>query len=383
MAINYICKKCKTAFSLTHKKCPHCGEPIPRAGKTYRVRVQVNGKRITRTVPNSLELAREIEAKIKSELVSGDYFNRHTKIPTIDDIWNKYFDIYKAQGKAYTKEKNRYDYLLYPRFGKKTLDKITVLDVQKLITDMRNTKTYKGTPYSAKTINNAVELLSRLFNFAINQGLYTGSNPCKMAKKPKVNNIKNSYLSEGELKSLLAVLDNYNNQEVANIIRVLLFTGMRFGEVAKLEWQDIDFDRGFIHIRNPKGGKDETLPMNHLAIKALKGQLKYKRQDSELIFPAKNNKPRTSLKAWYAIKEQAGIAKDFRLHDLRHTFASLLASSGKVDIYTLQKLMTHKTPQMTQRYAHLIEGALKQGAEALVDILSDNVVEADFKKEAK
>ena len=70
------------------------------------------------------------------------------------------------------------------------------------------------------------------------------------------------------------------------------------------------------------------------------------------------------------IKQAAGLPRDFRaLHGLRHVFASMLASSGQVDLYTLQKLLTHKSPAMTQRYAHLRDQALRQAADLAGNII--------------
>ena len=76
------------------------------------------------------------------------------------------------------------------------------------------------------------------------------------------------------------------------------------------------------------------------------------------------------------IKRAAGLPKDFRaLHGLRHVFASMLASSGQVDLYTLQKLLTHKSPVMTQRYAHLRDEFLKR-ASALAGQLVNEIVQS-------
>jgi len=80
------------------------------------------------------------------------------------------------------------------------------------------------------------------------------------------------------------------------------------------------------------------------------------------------------------IREAAGLPKDFRpMHGLRHAYASMLASYSKVDMYVLQKLMTHKSPQMTQRYAHLRDEALKNGAGQIDNIFKqhENEDEAD------
>ena len=370
MAINHICKNCKTNFSLSHKKCPKCGAPIPRVGKMYRVRVQVNGKRITRTIPNSLELAKEIEAKLKTELISGDYYDRRKKIPKLDEIWEKYFEAYQTAGKSPSKEKNRYDTLIKPRLGKKALDAISVMDIQRLVIDMKKTKTKRGTPYSIKSIRNTTELISRLYNFAKRQSLYDGDNPVEKATLPKVNNEVVRYLTEQQITELLFFLDSYHNKEVANIVKFLLFTGTRRGEAFKLKWSDIDFERNIMRLKDPKGGRDEYVPLNSMAVSVLNNQRQYKRKETDLVFPSNNNTVRSDINShWRKIKKAVNLPVDFRLHDLRHTFASLLASSGKVDLYTLQKLMTHKSPQMTQRYAHLIDSSLRQGVEVLGDMI--------------
>jgi hypothetical protein len=75
---------------------------------------------------------------------------------------------------------------------------------------------------------------------------------------------------------------------------------------------------------------------------------------------------------WARIRKQAKISKGFRFHGLRHTFASYLASSGELDLYTLQKLLNHQTPEMTQRYAHLLDEALRRGANVADRMISGN-----------
>ena len=140
-----------------------------------------------------------------------------------------------------------------------------------------------------------------------------------------------------------------------------LYTGMRRGELFKLKWKHVDFDRGFISIKDPKGGPDQKIPLNDAARQVLENHPKGK---SPFVFPGIKGKQRTDInKAVNKIKQAAGLPKDFRpLHGLRHVYASMLASSGEVDLYTLQKLLTHKSPLMTQRYAHLRDDALKKAA---------------------
>lgn len=91
------------------------------------------------------------------------------------------------------------------------------------------------------------------------------------------------------------------------------------------------------------------------------------------MFPGRGGKQRTDFKKPInRIKQRAGLPKDFRpLHGLRHTYASMLASSGQVDLYVLQRLLTHKSPAMTQRYAHLRDDALRRGSDLVVDLISE------------
>ena len=151
-------------------------------------------------------------------------------------------------------------------------------------------------------------------------------------------------------------------------MRLALFTGMRRGEMFKLRWDDIDFDRGFIHIRHdPKGGKDQTIPLNQAARGVLES---HPRDDSPYVFPGRGGKQRTDISAVNRIKAKAGLPKDFRpLHGLRHTYASMLASSGQVDLFVLQKLLTHKSPAMTMRYAHLRDETLRRASDLAGDLI--------------
>jgi integrase len=101
--------------------------------------------------------------------------------------------------------------------------------------------------------------------------------------------------------------------------------------------------------------------------------------DSLFVFPGRGGKLRVDIhKAVNAIRDKAGLPKTFRaLHGLRHTYASMLASSGKVDMYVLQKLMTHKSPAMTQRYAHLRDETLKQASQLAGDLMTDAIKSND------
>lgn len=177
------------------------------------------------------------------------------------------------------------------------------------------------------------------------------------------------------MKNLLKAIPESTDIEAANMMRMALFTGMRRGELFKLKWADIDFERGFITIRDPKGGVSQKIPLNDQAREVLKNHP----ETSEHVFVRGDGKPFTDIRRRVnPIKKAAGIPDDFRaLHGLRHVYASMLASSGQVDMYTLQKLLTHKSPLMTQRYAHLRDEALKKASALAGNIIEQTAKEID------
>jgi integrase len=178
------------------------------------------------------------------------------------------------------------------------------------------------------------------------------------------------------MKKLLDAIMADPNRDAANFMLMVLYTGMRRGELFRLKWKDIDFERGFISIRDPKGGPDQKIPLSSSAREVLSNHPK---GESEFVFPGRNNDQRVEIKGPIErIRKNAELPKDFRpLHGLRHVYASMLASSGQVDMYTLQKLLTHKSPQMTQRYAHLRDDVLKNASNLAGEIINKISSERD------
>ena len=127
-----------------------------------------------------------------------------------------------------------------------------------------------------------------------------------------------------------------------------------------------------ITIINTKSGRDEHIPMNQSTHDLLKTHLIHD-LNPELVFPNKFGKRRVDIrKGIDRIKKRAGLPKEFRwMHGLRQVFASRLASSGRVDLYKIQKLLTHKSPQMIQRYAHLHNEFLREASELIDNIGKD------------
>jgi len=218
-----------------------------------------------------------------------------------------------------------------------------------------------------QTIVHILNLLIWIVNYGAKRNLCTSFQ--FHIDKPTVNNEKTEDLTPEQLLNLLDAIECDENENARNLMKLTIATGMRRGEMFKLKWKHLDFHNGFILIVDPKGGPSQKIPMNDMAREVLHSHPKT--DGSPFVFPGKNGKQRVTIRAPInRIKKRAGLPKDFRpLHGLRHVFASMLASSGKVDMYTLQKLLTHKDPRMTQRYAHLRDETLKRASNLTQGIL--------------
>lgn len=288
---------------------------------------------------------------------------------TIDRLFRSYIET-RPNNKSRVVDTLRYDKYLKVAFGPKEAKDLVPLDVDRL-----RIKLLKK--LAPQTVKHILNLLTWTINYGVKKSLCSGIS--FHIQKPTVHNQKTEDLNSEELASLLKAINADHNIQVKNMMKMALFTGMRRGELFKLKWSDINFDRGFITIVDPKGGPDQSIPMDQAARKILDS---HPRSKSPFVFPGRGGQQRVSAQADVnRIKKRAGLPKDFRpLHGLRHVYASMLASSGQVDMYTLQKLLTHKSPLMTQRYAHLRDETLKKASSVAADIITQASAESNDDK---
>ncbi len=342
--------------------------------KVYYIVFKKNGKvheeKVGRQFSDDMSPARA--ARIRSERIEGKRLSRkelrvkkesEQKINqsrwTVERLWIEY-KTQRLNNKSFKVDEGRYNKYLKEKFGRKEPKDIIHLDIDRLRINLLKKK-------SPQTVKHVLALLKRIVKFGVKKGL------CKdiafSIEMPRVDNKKTEDLTPEQLEALLKATEESPNIQAGNMMRLALFTGMRRGEMFRLRWDDIDFQRGFIHLRKPKGGTDQKIPLNKSARDLLES---HPRTGSPYVFPGRGGRQRTDIKHQVnRIKETAGLPKDFRaLHGLRHVYASMLASSGQVDMYTLQRLLTHKSPLMTQRYAHLRDETLKRASDLAGDIIS-------------
>lgn len=283
---------------------------------------------------------------------------------TLNQLWSLYREINgdkaSSRGDIY-----RYKNYISPLFGEKTPEEMTTWDIDRLRSELL-------ARLSPQTVKHVLEQIKRILNFAVKKNFI--SVPAHLHfEMPSVDNQKTEMMTPEQISLFLSALDDEEDQTGASGVRLALATGMRHGAIVALRWDDLDFTKGFILLRGEvaKNGKTAKIPMSPPA-RAILEQIP--RTDSPYLFPGKKKGTHrvTFRDIARRAKQAAGLPEDFRcMHGLRHTFASALASSGKVDLYTLQKLLTHSSPSMTQRYSHLADEALLRAASVMGDIWSE------------
>jgi integrase len=237
------------------------------------------------------------------------------------------------------------------RFGTRKVAAITIDDIEKFHGEV----TRGGHLYRA---NRFVSLLSSMFTKAIRWRMCS-DNPCKGAERNREQK-RERYLSDAELARLMAVLDGWKNQRVANLIRLLLWTGCRRGEAVKAMWDQFDLEAGVWTKPGTitKTKMDHRVPLSDAAREMLVKICSEQRPSEMLVFPhmAQLAKP------WREICQEAKIT-NLRIHDLRHSFASTLASAG-YSLPIIGKLLGHSQPSTTARYSHLIHDVLEEATQA-------------------
>jgi integrase len=185
-------------------------------------------------------------------------------------------------------------------------------------------------------------------------------NPCVGVEPVRDNGARERYLTVAEVQRLFEELDGNRNVQVGQVIRLLLYTGARKREVLDARWEHLDLERRTLTVPVSKSGRPRHIPLSDAALELLRG-LPRDPAIPWVFFNPRTGKPPVSVfYAWDTIRKRVGLG-EVRMHDLRHTFASFLVSSGR-SLYEVQALLGHHDPKVTMRYAHLSPHALVEAA---------------------
>jgi integrase len=251
---------------------------------------------------------------------------------------------------------------ILPVLGRKRLDTLGRADVIRLHQSMRDT------PGAA---NRCFALLSKMMNLAERWGdRPDGSNPCRHVEKYRENK-RNRFLSAAELARLGAACqrceqDGTISPSFLALVRLLIFTGARLSEIQKAQWDWVDFETGVLRLPDSKtGAKLIMLPAPALEVLARQVRV----DGNPYIITGENGRYLVNVWKQWAILREVAQLKDVRLHDLRHSFASIGAAGG-MSLNIIGGLLGHRQTQTTLRYAHLAADPLRAAANQIAGAIA-------------
>ncbi len=271
--------------------------------------------------------------------------------------------------------------LVAPHWGNKLVTSITKTDVSKLLAKVaegrarpakekpnnraRKLQGAKPTPVRANRVG---EVLRKMFTLAIDWG-WRDDNPATGFHR-RIETARERFLTQQEIASLAAALDAASDQRAAGIIRLCMLTGARLGEVRQARFEQFNLELG---VWSKPAATTKQRKVHRVPVSADVAAIVRQRQlivpsGVPWLFPGDTpGKPVMEIRRFWRQIQVSADLPDVRIHDLRHTFASLLVSGG-ASLEMIGKLLGHTQMQTTQRYAHLMDSPLRAGVDAVAHI---------------
>lgn len=309
------------------------------------------------------------ERRTQAEIVRKTLEEEAQRAKLAEISFSKYWEetywpaqAHKAKG-SLVAETALWEKWLQPVLGECPLLTVTASDLEKVKANMMQERK------APASIKYAMAVVSQVWTMAFRANIVTGICPTKHIAIPKKDNRRQRFLTKEESKALLEALAT--RSPISHDMAILgLDCGLRFGEVASLCWEDCDFNKGQMLIRDPKARANRFAFMTNRVKAMLQSR---KEANAGLIFIDTNgNKLSRVSKTFRRIADEMFNAhvSDTRLrvcfHTLRHTFASWLVEGG-VSLYEVKELMGHADFSMTQRYSHLSPEGLRKAVRLIDD----------------
>jgi integrase len=287
--------------------------------------------------------------------------------PTMADLAQRYREDHLPRKRSARDDVSMIERDVLPALGRIKVANVRHADVEKLHRDVS-----KRAPYRA---NRVVSLLSRMFNLSIRWG-WRADNPARGIERNHEDRPQR-FLSPAEIARLAAVLDGHPERTSAALVRFLLLSGCRFGEAAGATWDQFDLEAG-VWVKpsaHTKAKREHRVPLSAPA-RQLLAELRAANGDHPHVFPGKDGRPLTTVKTFWASVCRAANIQGARIHDLRHTHASILASAG-LSLPIIGALLGHTHVSTTARYAHLLDDPLREAAERVGAVVAGGKPPAD------
>ena len=355
----------------------------PSGHKCFRLRHRVKSKLRVTTLGNALLISADQARKMAVKVLAGQSFgheinglelmgsdqssNAVLMGETLESFFlEKYIPYVKSYKRSWKTDFSMIRNHLIPQIGRKSMRYLSPPEVAIFVDHMKQ----KG--YAIGTINRALVLLRYGFELAIRwkePGVEV--NPVKEIKNINDDNKLERYLCDKQAKVLMQAVAQSSNAMLQHIVLFLIYTGARKNEVLQACWQDVDWQKSSWRIPKTKSGKVRHVPLSRGALELLnklQNQIKLDQMGKRAIFAnPETGKPCISFfYSWNSARVRAGMP-EFRIHDLRHSFASYLVNAGR-SLYEVQELLGHADIKTTSRYAHLSRERLAQAVEHVPQI---------------
>lgn len=335
-------------------------------GKTFYLRYRdVHGKLRQHKIGDAKSLtydkARQAAQRLRSRVVLGENPAEDRKIsrtvPTLQEVVEqKYIPNVREHRRNYSSTISFLYKHLLPTLGELHLDEVTPEKISAVHQALRD----EG--YALATANRLPIFLKTIYNLCRRQKVPGSSiNPANAVQLFQVNNARERYLTPEEIQRLRDALEVSENPQLKFIVPLLLLLGCRKRELLDARWEYVDLDRRRLYVPLSKSGKPRNIPLSMQAVEMIKRLPRW--AGCPYVIPNPTTlKPYVSLYvAWHNARKRAGLG-EVRIHDLRHTAASMLVQSN-VPIYTVSKILGHTQLKTTERYSHLADETLLAAAD--------------------
>ena len=291
-------------------------------------------------------------------------------------LLNDFFDNHFYPHVEATRRRPRLVRYLYDRHRRDSLGKLRLNELSSFVLD-EWVRSHIKRRYKPGTINKHIFLINRMLNVARHWGMidYNAFQNCLIKRLP-LGDFRQRFLSEGELHALLDACRRDQHPFLYLFAKLLILTGARSSEARLARWRDFDLQSRIWTVPVSKSGRSRRIVLSSAALTLLaeireqadRLYLSTKQQDYIFINPKFHKPYETFHGAWDRARQRVELP-EVRIHDLRHTYASLLINKG-ASIYEVQTLLGHHHVSMTQRYAHLAPNTLQSKVELVADLLS-------------
>lgn len=318
--------------------------------------------------------AQRAERIFLGNVAKGNWFEDEKKVKMLfKDAAAQFLEKYlKPRKKSSDKDEQRINNL-NRFFGNKYIDEINTFMVQRYQAD-------RVKEVKEPTVNRELSIMRTVYNRFIDWK-WISANPVKGVKFFKESE-RRRYLSPEELQDFFHELDLLSSEfpDHYDSIVLAMSTGMRsISEIFNLKKAQVNWVVHQIILPDTKSGEPQTVRLNETALKTLKRAFERNKKGEYVFYNTQGRRLKSFGRWWYRFLKKAGI-KDFRVHDLRHCFASYLAMSGKVNQFHLQEALRHKSLAMTKRYVHLMPSHQDEVVKSLDGFLGSYIATVDKNK---